>query len=74
MIVPAVYYAHLASKRGESHIDMAHPDRTKLLAERAQHPGREVSSHSAEMKSETEWPKLLPFALVNNIHLGMWFI
>ncbi len=49
-------------------------ERAKLLAERASHPGREVSSHSAEMKSETEWPKLINFGMAANIHLGMWYI
>jgi len=64
----------LASKRGEAHIDMPANDRAKLDAERAKHPGKEVSSHSAEMKSETEWPKLMPFERFNGIHLGMWYI
>ena len=74
MIVPAVYYAHLASKRAESHIDMAANQRIALQEERRKHPGQESKSHSDETKSWTEWPKLMKFAPNGSIQLGMWYI
>lgn len=72
--VPAVYYAHLASKRAEAHIDMNATQRLALQEERRKHPGIEAKSHSEETKSWSEWPKLMPFVKTTNIHLGMWYI
>jgi len=36
--------------------------------------GQEAQSHSDEMKSQTEWPKLQPFDTKNQMGLGMWYI
>lgn len=69
-----MYYAHLASKRGESHINMDASKRAALQQERRAHQGQESKSHSDEMKQEIEWPKLMPFDERNNMHLGMWYI
>ncbi|KAK4692655.1 eukaryotic translation initiation factor 2C, partial [Lecanoromycetidae sp. Uapishka_2] len=72
-LFPAVYYAHLASKRGEAHIDMAANERAALQEERRK-KGREAQSHSDETRSQTEWPKLQPFEPKNQMGLGMWYI
>ena len=69
-----MYYAHLASKRAEAHIDMPSNERLALQHERRKHPGVEASSHSEETKSLTEWPPLLKMDPRNGIHLGMWYI
>lgn len=53
---------------------MAANQRIALQEERRKHPGIEAKSHESKMKSETEWPKLMPFHPGNNIQLGMWFI
>ncbi|KAL6721013.1 Protein argonaute [Lecanora helva] len=74
-LFPAVYYAHLASKRGESHIDMDATKRAALQAERRAHPGQESSSRSEETRSQTEWPPLMKWPKDHSqIHLGMWYI
>ena len=73
-LVPAVYYAHLAAKRGECHIDMAVAEKIRLTKERLKHPGREDPTHSSEMRLLSEMPKLQKFEPKNQMGYGMWFI
>ena len=73
-LFPAVYYAHLASKRAEAHIDQAEIDRRILSEERRKHPGQEHQPHSEEMARQSDWPPLLSFEPSNNIGMGMWYI
>ena len=68
-----MYYAHLASKRGESHIDMAANKKAQIEEERRR-TGREARGQSDEVKSQTEWPKLQPFEPRNQMGFGMWYI
>ena len=53
---------------------MAAMDRLRLQEERRKQGGLESKSHSDEMKTKTEVPKLLPFLKTAQVHLGMWFI
>ncbi|MCJ1277895.1 hypothetical protein MMC21_005709 [Puttea exsequens] len=73
-LFPAVYYAHLAAKRGECHIDMAVAEKIRLTKERLKHPGREDPTHSSEMRLLSEMPKLQKFEPKNQMGYGMWFI
>jgi hypothetical protein len=52
---------------------MAATERAALQEERRKQ-GREAQSHSDEMKSQTEWPKLQPFEPKNQMGFGMWYI
>jgi len=73
-IVPAVYYAHLASKRAEAHINMAETQKAQVEAERRKNKGLEGQTYTKETLSWSEWPKLMGFQPQNQIHLGMWYI
>ena len=66
-----MYYAHLASNRAVSHIDVAQLDLIRINREKRQGKAQ-VKGMSDE--SNTEVPKLLPFEYTNKIHLGMWYI
>lgn len=52
---------------------MAANEKAALQEERRK-KGMEAASHSDEMKSQTEWPKLQPFETKNQMGLGMWYI
>ena len=68
-----MYYAHLASKRAEAHIDMPNTERVRITRER-QKTGREDKKRAEELRSQTEWPKLQPFEPKNQMGYGMWYI
>ena len=68
-----MYYAHLASKRAEAHIDMANTERVRIVKERMR-TGREDRKRAEELAVQTEWPKLQPFEPKNQMGYGMWYI
>ena len=63
VIVPAVYYAHLASNRARSHLDMSE---AQLRLER--------SGGSSSERPPTEVKKLLDMANNTGIKFSMWYI
>ncbi|KAF6219194.1 hypothetical protein HO133_005019 [Letharia lupina] len=69
-LFPAVYYAHLASNRATSHIDLAKSEISRINREKRAGKGIIKVSDG----SDSEWAKLLPMEPTNGIGLGMWYI
>ncbi|CAD6579499.1 MAG: hypothetical protein ASARMPRED_009159 [Alectoria sarmentosa] len=67
-LFPAVYYAHLASNRATSHIDLAKNEVARINREKR--AGKAVIKISDG--SDSEWPKLIPMEPTNSIGMGMW--
>ena len=65
-----MYYAHLASNRAVSHMDLSKSTTSRINREKRQGKGVIKVSDG----SDTEWPKLLPMEPSNSIGLGMWYI
>lgn len=69
-LFPAVYYAHLASNRATSHIDLNKNEIARINREKR--AGKGVIKISDG--SDSEWPKLIPMEPTNGIGFGMWYI
>lgn len=65
-----MYYAHLASNRAVSHVDLDRNTHARINREKRQGKG----IYKVSDGSETEWPKLLPMEPTNGIGMGMWYI
>ena len=65
-----MYYAHLASNRAVSHIDLAKNELARINREKRANKGVIKVSDG----SDSEWPKLIPMEATNNIAMGMWYI
>ena len=65
-----MYYAHLASNRAVSHMDLATAEISRINKEKRMGKGVIKISDG----SDTEWPKLLEMQDSNKIGLGMWYI
>lgn len=74
-LFPAVYYAHLAAARAESHIDRTAEASWEEQFQRIVHPGQPHTS--PEMQNSTEVPLLKPMTSASqgqNITYSMWYI
>lgn len=69
-LFPAVYYAHLASNRATSHINLDKNEIDRINREKRANAGIVKLSDG----SDTEMPKLLEMENTNKIRLGMWYI
>ena len=65
-----MYYAHLASNRAVSHVDLAKNELSRINREKKMGKGVIKVSDG----SDTEWAKLIPMEPQNGIHMGMWYI
>jgi len=72
VLVPAVYYAHLAAARAAAHENKAEIEKWLIKSQLLNAPGVRVKDSSTDEQSEA--PKLLGMENRNKIRYGMWYI